>query len=360
MFELAIRKDDLVQASHLLQNMTEDLQTEPTLVDIRKKYLQHYYEKTGNYNKAYQYIKENQHMDDSIRNERIRMRVAETDLRYKQDTTLMKQRMFIQKQQSDMQSLEQQGYIWILICLILMIATLFIYFYLKKQRALLLAETRNKIIGLRMESIRNRVSPHFIFNTLNRIISHHNLNDDSDKELRNLIKIMRLNLSLTEKLCITLAEEIDFVRTYLDLEQKRFDTSLHIDIQIDPEIDLDLFELPAMLIQIPVENAMKHGLQGKEGDKRLSIIICQQKNSVVISIKDNGFGFRPQPKQPDMQSTRTGLKVVSQTIELLNMKNSNPISMQISRSETGTEEYPGCLVRFILPEGYSYRLSEGM
>ena len=360
MFELAIRKDDLVQASHLLQNMTEDLQTEPTLVDIRKKYLQHYYEKTGNYNKAYQYIKENQHMDDSIRNERIRMRVAETDLRYKQDTTLMKQRMFIQKQQSDMQSLEQQGYIWILICLILMFATLFIYFYLKKQRALLLAETRNKIIGLRMESIRNRVSPHFIFNTLNRIISHHNLNDDSDKELRNLIKIMRLNLSLTEKLCITLAEEIDFVRTYLDLEQKRFDTSLHIDIQIDPEIDLDLFELPAMLIQIPVENAMKHGLQGKEGDKRLSIIICQQKNSVVISIEDNGFGFRPQPEQPDMQSTRTGLKVVSQTIELLNMKNSNPISMQISRSETGTEEYPGCLVRFILPEGYSYRLSEGM
>lgn len=75
-------------------------------------------------------------MDDSIRNDRIRMRVAETDLRYKQDTTLMKQRLFIQKQQSDMRSLELSVYIWILVCVILLTIAAFIYFYQKKTTSL--------------------------------------------------------------------------------------------------------------------------------------------------------------------------------------------------------------------------------
>ena len=74
---------------------------------------------------------------------------------------------------------------------------------------------------------------------------------------------MRLNLRLTEKLCITLAEEIDFVRTYLDLEQERFGSSLQTEIRIDPQINADQFELPSMMIQIPVENAIKHGLRDK-------------------------------------------------------------------------------------------------
>lgn len=357
--ELALKKGEIAEATRLLHGMTDNMQAEPTLVDIRKKYLQHYYEETGDYRKAYQYLKENMRMDDSIRNDRIRMRVAETDLRYKQDTTLMKQRLFIQRQQSDMRSLELSVYIWILICVILLTAAAFIYFYQKKQRALLLAETRNKIISLRMENIRNRVSPHFIFNTLNRVISHYNQSDSSYKELYNLIKIMRLNLRLTEKLCITLAEEIDFVRTYLALEQERFGPSLQTEIRIDPQIDTDRFELPSMMIQIPVENAIKHGLREKEGEKRLSVTVCRQNGSIIIGIEDNGAGFHLQTGRPDMQSTGTGLKVLNQTIELLNAGNPVPITIRISKSSRGTDENPGCLVQFTLPEDYSYALPEG-
>ena len=359
-FELNLRKGNLAEATKQLDAMTDNLYAEPTLVGIRKKYLQHYYEEIGDYRKANQYLKENIRMDDSIRNDRIRMRVAETDLRYKQDTTLMKQKLFIQQQQNDMKSLELSVFIWILICTILLIVTLFIYFYQKKQRAYLLAETRNKIISLRMENIRNRVSPHFIFNTLNRAISHYKESDNRYKELYHLIKIMRLNLRLTEKLCITLAEEIDFVRTYLAIEQERFGSSLQINIWIDPQIDADDFELPSMMIQIPVENAIKHGLQQKEGEKQLSVTVCRQNGYTIISVKDNGAGFRIQAGSPDMQSTGTGLKVLNQTIQLLNARNSTPITVLIRKSEQGTNENPGCLVQFTLPEDYSYALPEGM
>ena len=71
------------------------------------------------------------------------MRIAETELRYKQDTTLIRQQLYIQKQKSDMQSLELSAYIWFFACLLLGVIAVFIYFYQKKQRALLLAETRN-------------------------------------------------------------------------------------------------------------------------------------------------------------------------------------------------------------------------
>lgn len=65
---------------------------EPNMLHIRNRYLQHYYEETGDYKKAYYYQRENQRIDDSTRNERIKMRTAEIDLKYRQDTTLMKQR----------------------------------------------------------------------------------------------------------------------------------------------------------------------------------------------------------------------------------------------------------------------------
>lgn len=358
LFELALQSGNLGMAARQLHSITDNLYAEPTLVGIRKRYLQHYYEETGNYRKAYQYLKENTAMDDSIRNDQVRMRVKETELRYQQDTTLMKQRLFIQEQQSSMKSLELSVYIWVLVCVLLFISVLFVYFYQKKQRALLMAETRNKIITLRMENIRNRVSPHFIFNALNRVMSHYKESDSNYKELHNLIKIMRLNLRLTEKLSITLAEEIDFVRTYLALEQERFDDSLHVSILIDEGIDPEKVELPSMMIQIPVENALKHGLRQKAGEKLLAISVVRQSDSIVIRIEDNGVGFRVQAGNQDLQSTGTGLRVLNQTIQLLNARNAEAITLRVEKSPQGTDEYPGCLVEVTLPDHYSYFLPE--
>ena len=207
-----------------------------------------------------------------------------------------------------------------------------------------------------MENIRNRVSPHFIFNTLNRIMSRYKETDANYQELYNLIKIMRLNLRLTEKLSITLAEEMDFVRTYLSLEKKHFDLSLQVAIHIDPNIDPETVELPSMMIQIPVENAMKHGLRQKTGEKRLLISVLREATGVVIRIEDNGIGFRVQAENQDKQSTGTGLRVLNQTIQLLNLHNKEAITLLVKRNPYGTVEYPGCLVQISLPDDYSYTL----
>lgn len=356
--ELALKEGNIAVATRILKEEKKELRTEPSLASIRRKHLQHYYEEVHDYQKAYQYLKENLQMDDSIRNDRIRMRVAEIDLRYKQDTTLIKQELFIQQQQSDMKTMEQSIFIWILTCIIILIIAIFIYIYQKKQRAYLLVQTRNKMIGLRMENIRNRISPHFTFNVLNRVISRYKETDNEYRDLHNLIKMMRLNLGLTQKLCITLEEELDFVRTYLELEQQQVGTSLQIEIELAPEIDASQFCLPSMMIQIPVENAIKHGLRAKEGDKRLHISVSKDQGRIEICIDDNGTGFFVNANRQNPQSTGTGLKVLNQTIQLLNATNAEPISLSIGNRTGQRGEIIGCSVRFSIPEHYSYMLPD--
>lgn len=94
----------------------------------------------------------------------------------------------------------------------------FLFLYNRKKRDLLLAQNRRTVSTLRLENIRNRLSPHFIFNVLNQEVV--NRKEEEKQELVSLVKLMRRNLELAEQLCVTLAEELDFVKTYIDLERR--------------------------------------------------------------------------------------------------------------------------------------------
>lgn len=111
-----------------------------------------------------------------------------------------------------------------------------------------------------------------------------------------------------------------------------------------------------MLLQIPVENAIKHGLRLKEG-KRLLVISVHRldDNQVDIAVCDNGGGYR---KVSVNQGTGTGMKVITQTIQLLNMYNSRPIQMRINNISVGEDNEMGCEVRFVVPLDYSYQLKK--
>lgn len=100
--------------------MSEAIQpdyVEPNMQHIRNRYLQHYFEEVGDFKQAYYYQMENQRIDDSTRNERIKMRTAEIDLKYSQDTTLMKQKIFIQQKENEVLALNQTLYLWMFACI---------------------------------------------------------------------------------------------------------------------------------------------------------------------------------------------------------------------------------------------------
>lgn len=347
---LCLLRKDLEGARRVLASSVTSPDVYPDLIHVRNRNLQRYFEQTQNYHKAYDYLKKNRELDDSIRNEHVKMRTADLALRYQQDSTLMSQKVLIQAKENEVLELRQTRIIWIALCGAAFLVIVFIYMYSKKKRALLLVESRRTVSTLRLENIRNRLSPHFIFNVLNQEMAGRK--EEEKHELASLVKLMRRNLELAEQLCVTLSEELDFVRTYIDLERRSLGDAFYPEISLAPDVHPEQVMLPSMLIQIPVENAVKHALRGKEGERRLWITVTRTANAISIKVTDNGGGYRPNSRN---RGTGTGMKVIMQTIQILNMKNKETIDVSVHNVLLDSGE-TGCEVAFLLPDKYDYTI----
>lgn len=348
--ELALLQKDFQEARRLLSESVVPPGIDPDMVHIRNKYLQQFYEETGNYKRAYHYLQRNNQLDDSIRNERVRMRTADLTLRYQQDSTLIAHRVLLQEQKNKVLVLRQTQFVVFAVAVVSILTAVFLYLYSKKKRALLLARNHRTVSTLRLENIRNRLSPHFIFNVLNREMAERNV--EGKQELSSLVKLMRRNLELAEQLCVTLAEELDFVKTYINLERRSLGPDFHSELKIEKDVQPEQIRIPSMMIQIPVENAVKHALREKEGERNLWVSVCRRGNGTCIKITDNGGGYRPDSRN---RGTGTGMKVIMQTIRILNNKNKEAIDVSVYNVSLQSGEM-GCEVTFWLPDNYDYRI----
>ncbi len=348
--ELALLQKDFQEARRLLSESVVPPGIDPDMVHIRNKYLQQFYEETGNYKRAYHYLQRNNQLDDSIRNERVRMRTADLTLRYQQDSTLIAHRVLLQEQKNKVLVLRQTQFVVFAVAVVSILTAVFLYLYSKKKRALLLARNHRTVSTLRLENIRNRLSPHFIFNVLNREMAERNV--EEKQELSSLVKLMRRNLELAEQLCVTLAEELDFVKTYINLERRSLGPDFHSELKIEKDVQPEQIRIPSMMIQIPVENAVKHALREKEGERNLWVSVCRRGNGICIKITDNGGGYRPDSRN---RGTGTGMKVIMQTIQILNNKNKEAIDVSVHNVSLQSGEM-GCEVTFWLPDNYDYRI----
>ena len=144
-----------------------------------------------------------------------------------------------------------------------------------------------------LKALRAQMNPHFIFNALNSIKSF-NLNHDTEGAnfyLTKFSKLIRQVLDNSRNEKITLKSELETLVLYLDMENMRIGDKFDYHIKIDPEVETDFVEIPPMLIQPYIENAIWHGLVHKEGQGNIRIDI-QSKNDthLIISILDNGIG----------------------------------------------------------------------
>ena len=349
--QLALLRKDLAEAGRVLDKAVIPSDIDPDMLHIRNRYLRQYYEELGDYRSAYYYLHENQRLDDSIRNERISMRIADLTLRYQQDSTLMAHRLLLQEQHTEVLKLRQTQFVVLAFGVLALLIACLVYVYNKKKQALLLVENRRIVSTLRLENIRNRLSPHFIFNILNQEMTA--LDDVRRENFSSLVKLMRRNLELAEQLRVTLAEELDFVRTYLELEHRSLGPRFRYQITIAPAVDPEQVTLPSMLIQIPVENAVKHALKDKEGDRLLWITVVDCSQGVEIRITDNGGGYRPNSTR---RGTGTGLKVIMQTIQILNQKNREAIDVSVRNVPLEERGETGCQVSYYLPTHYDYTI----
>ncbi|HFB61883.1 MAG TPA: hypothetical protein ENJ69_02755, partial [Bacteroidetes bacterium] len=185
--------------------------------------------------------------------------------------------------------------------------------YSQKQRLKKKQEQEKQMLRLQLITIKGQMRPHFIFNALNSIMANINLGqyDIAYKYLGKFSRLLRLLYSEEEKLSVTLAGEIEFVENYLEIEHLRFKEKLSFEIIINEKANLQIL-IPRMLVQIFVENAIKHGLRKSQRPGHLKIEIYPIKNGTEITIEDNGIGREAagRIKKP-FDSTGYGLKVVN-------------------------------------------------
>ena len=174
-------------------------------------------------------------------------------------------------------------------------------------------------------ALRYQMNPHFIFNCLNSIQLYTTQNDttSASEYLTKFSKLIRLVMENSAKGKILLASELDMLRLYIDLEAMRFKEKLQYTIHLEKDIEPDYIELPPLLLQPYVENAIWHGLMPKEEGGKISIEVAMNndKSLLRIIISDNGIGRAQSEKSEKGQITRHepfGMKVTSDRIALIN------------------------------------------
>lgn len=144
----------------------------------------------------------------------------------------------------------------------------------------------------RFSSLQAKLNPHFLFNTLNSLAAL--VYDDPKKAEASIIQLSELYrqvLSISNQTLITLEEEVNLLRDYLELEKLRFDDHLEYEIQVDPT--LYQMKLPGLIIEPLVGNVIKHVLDKKEESVVIQISAHAEVDHLLLKVKDNGPGFDP-------------------------------------------------------------------
>jgi len=215
---------------------------------------------------------------------------------------------------------------------------------------------KRKLRELELTAIRSQMNPHFLFNSLNSVqnLVQQNKGREAHLYLSDFAGLIRKVLQNSEKEEVSLAEELEMAEQYLNLEKLRFD--FDFSIWVEDGIDINNSMVPSMLLQPFTENAVIHGLQNKEGNRKLRIEVRKgiekgrgigkgesESRGIVISIEDNGIG-RKAAAAISASKNGKGTKLIKERLDILQEKQGEKYSLQTIDLEEGTR------VEIFIPE----------
>ena len=205
----------------------------------------------------------------------------------------------------------------------------------KKER------NRRRIRELELRAIRSQMNPHFIFNALSSIqnLINRSASQEANEYLIDFSRLLRKVLATSEKKLVPLSDEIEQLQLYLKLEQLRFPFSYSL--TVDKNIEPDAIEIPGMLIQPFVENAVKHGIAPR-GTGEIIIRLSLQDQLLTIDIIDDGPGIETEAEGG------FGIRAISNEFEILKDLYNTEIGITIENRQK-KESVSGCHVRLSIP-----------
>ena len=366
---LALKQNRLDKASAILSKPYDQSKMSPNYLYLYHKGWADLYERKGQFAKALQYQKLMKQYDDSLRNATMVSNVQENELRFKQDTAIVRRDLILQSTQAEAKSSRLILLLVIGLLVVGVLALVVFYRYKSLRHKHQHREEMNRMMALKMENVRNRFSPHFVFNVLNIFIS--NLPKGVNvKPLRLLIQVLRANLLTCDQVAVSLEDELQMVMSYSSL---RHETNPFLPMprfDIAEEVDMSLM-LPSMIIQIPVENALKHAFVGMEesGEKPLlDVKVWIEDGMLRIDVIDNGCGGvgavagMGTRKTNAAASTGTGLRILNSTIEMLNAGNARKLyfkmQSRVGAAGGGSDRQKGMCVSIGVPCEYDYSVCQ--
>ena len=188
----------------------------------------------------------------------------------------------------------------------------------------LVREVTQKIQMTEIAALRAQMNPHFIFNCLNSI-QYFTAQNDADKAsdyLTKFSRLIRLVLENSKSDKVTLANELETLRLYIEMEAMRFPDKLHYQIQLADGIDAESIQIPPLLLQPFVENAIWHGLMHKDEGGLVQVAVAQPtEDRLHIEITDDGVGRLKAAEYKSKSATKNksfGMKLTAERIQLIN------------------------------------------
>lgn len=207
----------------------------------------------------------------------------------------------------------------------------------RKEKELLIHE--NKLTELELVALKAQINPHFVFNCLNSIkgLIYENELDEADKYIDRFAQLFRNTLEASSSIFHPISTEIAYLRTYLEIEQVSVKGRFEFSIESDPET-LEL-NIPTMLLQPYVENAVKHGMSGFRNQKgNILISFKLEKNQLMCIVSDNGLGIRVSESKQIYSGK--GIPITSRRAQLYKIK-----------TEISNNIPSGTIVKLIIPKG---------
>ncbi|MFK8059062.1 MAG: sensor histidine kinase [Polaribacter sp.] len=187
------------------------------------------------------------------------------------------------------------SYVFIATMIIASIRALISYFIFKERN--LIVENENKLSHLRelktkaeLKSLQAQINPHFLYNSLNSIASLAKIDAEKTQKMAfSLSDLFKYSINRKDKKTNTIKDEVEMVKTYLEIEKIRFENRLQFTLEVDPTLENK--EIPLFLIQPLVENAIKHGVSKNIGQGKINLKIEKKENVIFIAVYDNGPHF---------------------------------------------------------------------
>jgi ligand-binding sensor domain-containing protein len=217
------------------------------------------------------------------------------------------------------------------------------------------SSTISRMAELEQMALRSQMNPHFIFNCLNSI-QQYVLDKDVigvNEFITNFSRLIRQTLDLSSRSLISLQEEICYLSTYLELEKRRFEDRFDYRVEIGEEVRSGDYQIPPMILQPYVENAIRHGMGlRKDNQGMIHVGISLRSGALVCSVEDNGVGRKRAGQfrsKNAIEYQSKGMFLTEKRIAMFNRLGRSPVRIRIEDLETDRKEAMGTRVTLFFP-----------